>query len=111
MTIDADSRKQIEDAYRRMAIEAHYRPAAPSDGFGNIRIPLEELDLDAEAREFAEAWWRQEDSCEFLIGCANFTERKAMIYAVEAARFCCSGGDGAAFALRLLRMAIEELER
>ncbi len=44
-----------------MAREARYRPAAPSDGFGNITVPEDELDLDAEARAYAERWSREEE--------------------------------------------------
>jgi len=35
-----------------MAARAHYRPAAPSDGFGGITVPLEDLKTEAEAREW-----------------------------------------------------------
>ncbi len=102
--------EQIEDAYRRMALEVHYRPAAPSDGFGNITIPVDELDLDAEAAQYAHEWWAQEDTGSFTIGCADYPTRKAMIYALEAARLCCAGGNSPEFAERLLRLALQELE-
>jgi hypothetical protein len=101
--------EQIEAAYRAMAREARYRPAAPSDGLGNITVPEAELDLDAEARGYAERWWAEEDEGTFLIGCANWSERVAMIYAVEAARLCCGGFDSRRYALRLLQMAVREL--
>jgi hypothetical protein len=105
---DADCRTQIEAAYRAMAREARYRPCAPSDGLGNITAPESELDLDAEARSYAEEWWRQEDDCTYTIGCANYPDRPAMIYALEAARLCCGFG-GRRYALRLLEMAAREL--
>src|ERR1039458_3797656 len=63
--------RQIETAYRRMA-EAHYRPAAPSDGMGNL---AGELDLDAEIRAYTERFYREEDSRVFNIGCANGADR------------------------------------
>ena len=44
--------KQLTEAYWRMAARAHYRPAAPSDGFGGITVPLEDLKTEAEAREW-----------------------------------------------------------
>jgi hypothetical protein len=102
-------REQIEDAYRRMADEGRYRPAAPSDGLGNITVPLESLDLDKEASEYARRWWAQEDECEFRVGCCNYPTRAATIFAVEAARLMCSADDAAA--LRLLQMAVAEVEQ
>lgn len=102
---------QIADAYKRMATEARYRPEAPSDGFGNITMPLEELDLDAEANAYAQRWWDQEEEATFLLGCANHRDRPPMIYALEAARLCCSGGDSPRFALQLAKMAVAELEQ
>ncbi len=98
---------QIAAAYGRMAAKACYRPAAPSDGFGNITVPEAELDLAAEKRDYAAAWWAEEDSLSYWIGCADFRHRKAMILAVEAARACC-GTDGQ-LARKLLEMALQEL--
>lgn len=59
--------QQIETAYVQMAEEARYRPAAPSDGFGHITVPLEDLDLDAEARAYARSWDRDEDAGEYWV--------------------------------------------
>jgi hypothetical protein len=87
-TIPEPCLRQIEDAYRRMADEGRYRPAAPSDGLGNITVPLESLDLDKEASEYARQWWEQEDECEFTVGCCNYPTRAATIFAIEAARSC-----------------------
>lgn len=98
---------QLEAAYRRMAREGRYRPAAPSDGFGGIAIPPEELDLDAEAREYAAEWWAAEDAQEFWVGCCNFPTRPATVFAVEAARLLCGANDDAA--RRMLRLALREL--
>ena len=36
---------QLHSTYEHMA--TFYRPAAPSDGFGHISVPIEKLDLDA----------------------------------------------------------------
>jgi hypothetical protein len=101
--------EQIEDAYRRMDQEARYRPAAPSDGFGNIPFPLEELDIDEEATRYAHAWHSDEDRGAYWIGSCDFAARPATIFAIEAARLMC--GLGREPALRLLRMAVAELER
>lgn len=99
---------QITGAYRRMAAEARYRPQAPSDGCGNISCPVEELDLDLEADEYGFRWWREEEDCQYAIGCANYPTRPALIFAVEAARCLCGTQDDVA--LRLLRMAVAALE-
>jgi hypothetical protein len=102
-------REQIEATYRTMA-RTGYRPAAPSDGFGNITVPEEELDLDSEATDYAQQWWAAEDDLRFDIGCCNYETRPATIYAIEAARLMCSGNYGDPFALKLLHLAVEELE-
>lgn len=102
---------QIRDAYRRMAIIGRYRPMAPSDGFGNITVPDDELDLEAEAAGYARQWWDDEDAAAFRIGCCDFESRIATVFAVEAARQMCGGMFGARTALRLLRMAVAEMER
>ena len=100
--------RQIDTAYRRMAREAKYRPAAPSDGLGNITVPDSELDLEAECRDYATGWWEGENSLQFGIGCCNFGTRPAVIYVVEAARLLCGGGDDVA--RQLLRMALASLD-
>ncbi len=100
--------EQIARAYRRMANEVGYRPAAPSDGFGNITIPAEELDLDAEIETYAMRFIADEDDGRFL-GCANSTEREAMVYLIEAARLCCTGFGARGDAMRFAEMAVEEL--
>ncbi len=105
------SRAQVADAYKKMAVEARYRPAAPSDGLGNIPFPDAELDLDAEAVDYAERWGNEEDSGDFHVGSANFPTRPAMMYCIEAARLLASGSDGDEYAERLLRLAIAELEQ
>lgn len=102
--------QQIELAYRRMAEEAKYRPSAPSDGFGTITVPLTELDLDAEAGEYAEQWSRDEDSDTYWVGCCHYPYRPAVIFAIEAVRNLNGGISGKATALTLLKMAITSLE-
>jgi hypothetical protein len=101
--------RQISSAYCAMAREAKYRPAAPSDGFGNIAVPEEELNINKEVSDYTKSWWQQEDDCKFWIGCCDFRTRPATIYAVEAARQMCGGLSGNKTALKLLRMAVKEL--
>jgi hypothetical protein len=102
---------QISSAYRAMVIEANYRPAAPSDVLGNITVPEEELNLEKEAADYANRWWNEEESLSFYIGSCDFQTRKATIFAVEAARLMCSGTIGHPFALRLLKLAVKEVEQ
>ena len=101
-------RKQIESTYKAMATKGKYRPAAPSDGMGNIAVPLKDLDLQKEAVEYAKAWCKEEDAQIFDIGCCNHETRPATIFALEAARNLCGASD--ATALRLLKMAVAGLE-
>ncbi len=87
---------QIARTYRVMARVGH-RPEA-SNG-----------DLKQEAQAFADSWYGEEDEGVFDIGVCKFDYRPATILAVEAARLMC-GAEGKR-ALRLLKLAVEELER
>lgn len=109
-TITRNIADQIGEAYERMATEARYRPSAPSDGFGNITMPIDELDLEAEQINYALRWWQEEDDHTFSIGCCNYPTRPATIFAIEAARLMCGGSDSEGPALNLLRMAVADLE-
>lgn len=100
---------QIAGAYRLMASRCRYRPAAPSDGFGHITVPPNELDLDAECLDYARQWWAEEDDLKFYIGCCNYDTRPATIFAIEAARNLCAGSDGDELARKLLEMALEAM--
>lgn len=100
--------EQLVDAYVRMADEAKYRPAAPSDGMGNITVPEESLDLDAEAIKYAHGWWDSENEMSYWIGCPSFPDRAALVFIVEAARNLCGVERGVA--ADLLRMALAEVE-
>lgn len=100
---------QIAGAYRAMAERARYRPQAPSDGFGHITVPLEELDLDAEARAYAVRWLGEERQREFWIGCPDWHTAVPMVWAVEAARLMCGGPESYEFAIALLEMASERM--
>lgn len=99
--------RQTEDAYRRLAAEARYRPAAPSDSMGTIVVPLAELDLAAEARSYTLNWLREENDLTYFAGCPDFPDRPALIFIIEAARALC--GCERELASRLLRMAADEL--
>lgn len=100
--------QQIAGTYSRMAADAKYRPAAPSDGLGTITAPLAELDLAAEARAYAVTWWREEKSQDFAIGCPSYEDRPGLVLVVEAARLLC--GVERQGAAQLLRMALADLE-
>jgi hypothetical protein len=104
------TREQITEAYKRMATEASYRPRAPSDGLGNITVPVEELDLDAEADSYADRWWAEEDRGEYDVGVCHGSFRPATIFAIEAARLMCSGVGSEAHVMKLLRMAADDIE-
>lgn len=102
---------QLATTYRRMATEARYRPAAPSDGCGNI-IPSgipDQLDVHREAAEYATRWREHEGEGVYSIGCPDYLDRPALVLMVEAARMLC-GGD-TKVARRLLDMAGSELDR
>lgn len=101
---------QFIDAYKQMANEARYRPAAPSDGMGHITVPLAQLDLNKEALEWT-GWWlggREEEAYK-LVGCADFHERAALAMVIEAASCLC----GVMYrpAARLLRLAADMLDK
>jgi hypothetical protein len=102
--------EQAVSAYLRMNRDAKYRPAAPSDGMGNITEPIENLNLHKEAHTYAEHWDESEDSLNFFIGCGDFETRQALIFTIEAAKNLCAGRLGDHVALKLLKMAVKEVE-
>lgn len=101
------------EAYLMMAIRAKYRPAAPGDGLGDIYLTDDELAdpgrLLDEALKYAVRFDKEEDGLSFCIGCSEFSTNRAFVLSIEAARLLCSGFAGP-LALRLLRMAIKEVE-
>lgn len=101
--------EQVAEAYGRMATEARYRPAAPSDGLGNIVMPEAELVLGDESAEYARQWMSQEDEGNFSTGYPDHPGRPALVFTIEAARLIC----GVTYepAAQLLRMAAAELDR
>jgi Fe-S oxidoreductase len=98
--------QRFQEAYRRMA--PFYRPGAPSDGLGNITVPVEDLDLDTESLEWAVGLSRQADEGTFAIGCPDFTTNRAYAYAIELARVLCAPDVKTARAL--LGLLTDELE-
>lgn len=42
-----------------------------------------------EMRDFIVDWWEQEEACQYDIGCPDFTDRPAMVYAVCGLRELC----------------------
>jgi hypothetical protein len=97
-----------------MMASAHYRPGAPGDGMGNIHLSREELaDRDRlyrEAVEYAIGFRKEEDGHEFWVGCSDYETNRAFMLAIEVARLLAGGLGGEKYALRLLRMAIQEIE-
>ena len=112
---DVDQRfARFCEAYGAMADSAKYRPAAPSDGCGGISLSKAALGdreiLKQEASKYAAAFRKEDDAREFYIGCSNFDTNRALVYVIEAARQLCGGNAGNATALRLLKMAIDEIK-
>jgi hypothetical protein len=102
--------EQIRSAYKMMGEKAKYRPAAPSDGMGNITVPTETLNIEKEAANYAQRWRKDENNFTFSIGNSSFSTRRASIFTVEAARMMAIGTLGDRTALKLLRMAVKELD-
>ena len=67
--------------------------------------------FNEDEKEFAERWWADEDRRTFEIGCADFESPKATIFAIEAARHMCAGLAGDKAAIKLLKLALAEMER
>ena len=99
--------EQIKQTYRRMVKEGKYAPMAPSDGMGGI---IGDQDTEAEAEAYVEAWWNEEGAPElsYSLGCPDWSRRPALIFAVEACRNLC--GINYTTAIKLLKMAVAELE-
>jgi hypothetical protein len=107
---------EIGAAYRAMA-EVGYRPAAPSDGFGNITVPLAETDIDQEVQQYARRFVDEEESDTYWAGCTHGEFLRAAVWTLEAFRLMNGGrfwGDderGPTLVPTLLRMAADEYQR
>jgi hypothetical protein len=108
--------ERIREAYLAMA-KAGYRPAAPGDGMNNISLTRKQLAdpvrLEREAGHYADSFIEEENGNRFMIGCADFSRNRALVYAVEAARLTCGckvPSSTGRYAIELHKLAIEELE-
>ena len=97
-----------------MLAEEGYRPGAPSDGCGGIMMTDEELQdkdrLYLEAVIYACRFADADDKHEHHVGCSNWTTNRALIMCIEAARLLNAGTTGDAWAARLLKRALCELQ-
>lgn len=109
---------RFASAYRMLA-DLGYRPAAPGDGYGNIVVPLEELDLDAEAESYAHRFMAEEDTHCYRAGVTHYSFNRVAVLVLEALRLTNSGvfwgsddtASGARLVPQLLRLAAAEYER
>jgi hypothetical protein len=92
MKMPKDVRAEIEDAY---VTAAHtHRCKLPSQ---------------RQTTGHTDWWWQQEENRTFYVGCCK-QNRKATIYAVEAARHLCAGTYSSAKPFELLKLALAEIE-
>lgn len=105
--------EMICDAYLGMESKAKYRPEAPGDGMGGIYLSEEELGdlavLRKESEKYARRFMEEEDTLIFHIGCCDYTNTTAFVYAIEAARCLCAGSGFHKLATKLLKMAAREV--
>ncbi len=77
--------ERFAEAYKMMA-ESGYRPAAPSNGMGTIIVPHAELEVDIEARTYAEHFLVEEKTGTYYAGCTDYASNRAAVLALEAFR-------------------------
>jgi hypothetical protein len=110
--IEKDKLVRFAQAYLMMA-DAKYRPAAPSDGFGNIQLTKDEIAdedrLYCEAVKYAAQFSLEEDRHAFWVGCSNYSTNRAFVLAIEAARSLAGGSEFNKQAVKLLELAINEI--
>jgi hypothetical protein len=99
-SIEKPKLARFKEAYLSMARNADYRPDA-GHGWG----------LDTEAAVYAAEFCTEENTDAFNIGCSDFTTNRAFVWTIEAARCLAAGTPGYATALRLLRMALDDVEQ
>jgi hypothetical protein len=67
-----------------MASEARYRPAAPSDGMGHIRLSDEQLasklQLAKEADQYAASFLERREKCDYTIGVPDVRKYPRSVY-------------------------------
>ena len=64
-----------------------------------------------EAAKYAVEFTREEDSTQFIIGYSNFTTNRAFVLCIEAARLLAGASGSETYALKLLKLAIKEIEQ
>jgi hypothetical protein len=105
--------ERITEAYLTMASEVLYRPAMPSDGFGNTGLSESELNdplrLQVEAGQYSKQFIAEENQGSFHIGVSDYATNRALVYVIEAARLLCAGQSRRA--RQLLELAITEIDR
>ena len=111
--IVGDKLMRFAQAYLMMA-DAKYRPAAPSDGCGNIQLTSNQYAakncLYLEAVTYAMKFASVEDGdMNFHIGCSNYNTNRAFVFCIEAARLLAGSSAGDEYAARLLRLALDEI--
>lgn len=113
----ATRQDQYAKGYRMLA-ELNYRPAAPSDGHGNITVPDEAMDLEKEARRYADEFAAMDDAMLWDAGCTHWEFAPCAVLALEAFRLMNAGRiwslgreDDKSLVPNLLRRAAEEYER
>jgi hypothetical protein len=94
---------RIREAYIEMATQANYRPEAA--GGSSVETGLQD-----EAASYAERFVAEEQTTSFHIGVSDYTTNRALVYTIEAARLLCCGALGVDHALKLLEMAVAEVE-
>src|ERR1041385_6373356 len=105
--------ERICEAYLTMAKDGNYRPSAPSDGFGHIQLTKRQIEEDKRLREgahrYAKRFVAEWSGDGWYIGISNWESSRALALTIEAARLMCGAAEPVA--LRMLKLAVMELER
>jgi len=99
---------RIREAYLKMANVAKYRPEAPSDGCLSREELADPKRLNKEASDYADRFLEAENTLDFRIGVRHWDHNRVLVYTMEAARLLCCGSGTTDFAIRLLKLALEE---
>jgi len=98
--------QRFQEAYRQMATgdKPHYRPGAPSDGWGNITVPIEELDLETESLRWAVKLSREADEG----SSPDYLTNRAFVYATSLVDALCMPELG--LARKLVNLLVAEMD-
>jgi hypothetical protein len=66
--------------------------------------------LEREAAEYAAQFIAEEDTCKFVIGCSEHRTNRAFMWRIEAARLLAGGDRGNGTAIKLLKLALKEVQ-